>query len=187
MKDSAGEPENDTAPPNTTQCSHDEAYHFFPGRPLPISKGPIFIQEKTIDSAQTIGQRAVSQDYRNTVGGKQQQQKIQNQQVHESIQSANQTKAQHLPEPAFPARITLKVGVSFVMVRLNGVENFNRFSPVDFRSFYHKHILSKKCVALNADEQMNPVFRRCRFIAHTADSSALGGFTAIRIILFISI
>jgi hypothetical protein len=82
MKDSAGEPENDTAPPNTTQRSHNEAYHFSPGRPLPVSKGPIFIQEKTIDSAQAIGQRAVSQDDRNTVGGKQQQQKIQNQQVH---------------------------------------------------------------------------------------------------------
>jgi hypothetical protein len=38
-----------------------------------------------------------------------------------------------------------------------------------------------------AHEQNNPDTRRCRFIAHTADLSALGGFHDIQIKLFICI
>jgi hypothetical protein len=39
----------------------------------------------------------------------------------------------------------------------------------------------------NADEQNNPDTRRCRFIAPTADLSALAAFPAIPIHLFICI
>jgi hypothetical protein len=76
MQSITGEPENDAAPPNPTQCGQNEACHLFPGRPLPIPKSPIFIQEKTVGCAKTVGYSAENQDHPSTVGRKQQQQHI---------------------------------------------------------------------------------------------------------------
>ena len=143
MKDTAGEPENDAAPPNAKQSGHDEAYYLAPGRPLLELKGPILIQEKAVDCAQAVGQRTVSQDHGSTGGGKQQQQEIQDQQVHQGIQPANQAKPKHLPEQAGPARDMLSVGVLFVVERLNRVEDFSRLPGAEFRSIYQKNTSSQ--------------------------------------------
>jgi hypothetical protein len=147
MKDTAGEPENHAAPPKAKQSGHNEAHYFAPGRPLPECKGPILIQEKAVDCAQAVGQRTISQDHGSTGGGKQQQQEIQDQQVHQGIQPANQAKPEHLPEQTGPARDMPGVGVLFAVEWLNRVEYFSRLPVVEFRSIYHKHILSITCVA----------------------------------------
>jgi len=147
MKDTAGEPENDAAPPKTNQSGRDETHHFAPGRPLPECKGPILIQEKAVDCAHAVCQRTVSQDHGSTGGGKQQQQEIQDQQVHQGIQPANQAKPEHLPEQAGPAKEMRRVGVLFIVEGLNRVEDFSRLPGAEFRSIYHKYILSIVCVA----------------------------------------
>ena len=137
MKDAAGEPENDAAPPKTKHSGHDEARYLAPGRPLPESKGPILIQEKAIDCAQAVGQRAISQDHGSAGGGKQQEQEIQDQQVHQGIQPANQAEPEYLPEQAGPARDMLRVGVLFAVKRLNRVKDFSHLLVTEFRSIYH--------------------------------------------------
>jgi hypothetical protein len=48
-------------------------------------------------------------------------------------------------------------GISLVMIRLNRIEEFNGFSRMQIRSFYHEYILSKKCAALLVLERLKLV------------------------------
>jgi hypothetical protein len=68
MKVRAGEPEDGAAPPDTAQGGHGKAHRFSTGRLLPGCKGPILIQEKAVDRAQTVGQRAVNQKCERAAG-----------------------------------------------------------------------------------------------------------------------
>src|SRR5260221_13643897 len=114
MEDPAGKPEDKRAPSDAAQRSQGKTYQFSQSRPLPVSEGPILIQEKAVYCTHAEGQRIVSQEYGSTGGGKQQQQAIQNQQIHQGIQPTDQAKTQHLPEQARPKSNTMSVGALFI-------------------------------------------------------------------------
>src|SRR6266496_5903202 len=133
MEGIAGKPENDGAPPDTAQRGHDKAHYFPSGCLLPGSKGPILIQEKTVHRTQAESQRAISKKRECAGGRKEPQQAIQNQQVHEGIQSTDQAKPQQLPEQVKAVAESMRTGILFIIERWGRRRNFRCFYSICFK------------------------------------------------------
>ena len=104
MEDEAYQPDDEGAPTDTAQRDQREACQFCPGCSLLLPEGPILIQEKAVNCAQAIGECIICQQHECAGGREEPQQAIQDHYINQGIQSAGQSKSQHLPGQVEAAR-----------------------------------------------------------------------------------
>ena len=98
MEVAADEPDEQIVAENAEGGGNGEASNLGQGNLLFIAKRPIFIEQKAIDAAKTVGDRVVNEQGRCRLGGHEPEQAIENQQVEDSVKATHHAETDDLQE-----------------------------------------------------------------------------------------